>query len=107
MPDFSVTTSNFSADDVTTAKFLLIMENERRAALDPPEDPLPMETNAEAKASLETLLSTGTLPNAWVSYTSQAAEARLSEKEIREKYKSLTDAEKTQVETLIDSLSSN
>ena len=73
MADFAVTVSNIAPGDVETGTLLVERENDRRAALDPPEDPLAYGTNAELKASVEFLLNTDILVKAWASWKREAA----------------------------------
>ena len=58
MPNFTVNITNASAtSDGQAATMIIESENERRAALDPPETPLPLATNQELLASYETILA--------------------------------------------------
>ena len=105
--DYAVTTSNFTAEDVSDATYFLTKENERRAALDPPQPALPVGTNAEKKASLELLLATRVLPNAWAKVHQDALNAELENMSVVELYKTLDTSERAQVNALIASLAGN
>jgi hypothetical protein len=65
-------------EDKRAAEYIVTQENARRAALDPPEDPLPMSTNGELKNSYEVVL-TAILVGAHASYINQSDVASLAE----------------------------
>lgn len=55
---FSVSfTGTPSASDIRTGKWIVARENERRAAMTPPQSALPTSTSAELKASIQTAMA--------------------------------------------------
>jgi hypothetical protein len=94
MADFTgISVNNADAEDLRTAKYMIGLENEKRAAADPPETPLPDGTNAEVKSSYETILLE-IITNAHASYTRQANEASQTENNVRARWNAATDAER-------------
>ena len=85
--------NNADADDFRAAQYIIDIENARRAALDPPETPLPVGTNAEVKASYESMLLE-IIDRAHNSYKKQASEQALSNNNIKSLWESATDAER-------------
>lgn len=94
MADFSVTVSNIAPGDIETGTLLVERENERRAALEPPEDPLPYSNNTELKESVELLLNTKILVSAWTSWKREAAAKAREDQNIKDLWESATDAER-------------
>lgn len=78
-------------EDKRAAEFIVIQENERRAALDPPEAALPMSTNVELKNSYEIVLAV-LLNQAHASYIEQSNVASL--RDIRDAWDNATDAQR-------------
>ena len=71
-------------------------ENERRAALDPPEDPLPLlplETTAELKASYLSVLAE-IVETAHNDYARQAAEQQEQEANVKELWRDASPAQR-------------
>jgi hypothetical protein len=94
MCDFvGIQVQNYNADDFRAAKYIIDIENAKRAALDPPETPLPVGTNAEVKASYESMLLK-IIDEAHNSYKKQASEQALSNNNIKTLWESATDAER-------------
>lgn len=94
MPNFTVNLTNASAAaDGQAATMIVENENERRAALDPPETPLPLATNQELLASYETILSE-TLAKAHTSYIAQAATKASTLLSVKERWAASTDAQR-------------
>ena len=85
--------NNADADDFRAAQYIIDIENARRAALDPPETPLPVGTNAEVKASYESMLLE-IIDRAHTSYKKQASEQALANDNIKSLWESATDAER-------------
>ena len=65
-------TGSPSEDDERAALMLIAAENERRAALDPPENPLPFGNAGQIRTSANTLVDQMWGGNAWASYVQQA-----------------------------------
>lgn len=83
MPNFTVNITNASASaDGQAATYIVDQENARRAALDPPLDPLPKSTNQELLNSYEAVLGQ-ILASAHESYVKKAAETSLQEAKSR------------------------
>jgi hypothetical protein len=94
MADFiGIQVNNADADDFRAAQYIIDIENARRAALDPPETPLPDSTNAEVKASYESMLLE-IIDKAHTSYKKQASEQALANDNIKSLWESATDAER-------------
>lgn len=79
--------------DREAAIMCIEQENERLAALDPPQDPLPYETNAELKASYLAYLD-DIITKAHESYKLQAAEKAERENNVRDLWKEATPAQR-------------
>jgi hypothetical protein len=80
--------------DVEAAKLIIQKENDRRAALDPPEAALPDGTGAELKTSYLSLLA-DIVANAHGSYANQAAAEKLKTQSVESLWASATDAQRT------------
>lgn len=94
MCDFvGIEVQNADANDFRAAQYIIDIENARRAALDPPETPLPVGTNAEVIASYESILLE-IIDKAHNSYKKQASEQALSNNNIKFLWESATDAER-------------
>ena len=94
MPNFTVNITNASAtSDGQAATMIIENENERRAALDPPETPLPLATNQELLASYETILAE-TLAKAHASYITQSADKASTTLSVKERWAASTDAQR-------------
>jgi|DEB0MinimDraft_6_1074348.scaffolds.fasta_scaffold59451_2 hypothetical protein len=94
MASFNVNLVDGSAEkDADAANLIVDQENERRAALDPPEAPLPKSNNAELKASYETVLS-ATLLSAHMSYQKQAAEKKSQDADAKTLWENATNAQR-------------
>jgi hypothetical protein len=79
--------------DREAAIMCIEQENERLAALDPPQDPLPYETNAELKASYLAYLDQ-IVSQAHDSYKAQAAERNHSSENVKDLWKQATPAQR-------------
>ena len=94
MPIFTVTFTGADPNaDADAALFRIDAENARRAALDPPVDPLPNGTNAEVKSSYETCLALD-LDRSHASFATQAASNQSSAQNIRERWRISTRAQR-------------
>ena len=94
MADFvGIQVNNADVDDLRAAQHIVGLENERRAALDPPEAALPDSTNAELKASYESMLLS-IIADAHASYKKQAADKAASDQSLKDLWKAATDAER-------------
>lgn len=80
--------------DLAAARLIVTRENERRAALDPPEDPLPTSTPVEIRAGFLTVLDTQILPNAHASWIREAAEIQLAQQDVKSLWRDATDAQR-------------
>ena len=78
-------------EDRRAMLFVVEAENARRAALDPPEDPLPISTNVEIRQSYAVVQS-ALLTAAHLSYIEQSDVASLAE--IRELWGPASDAQR-------------
>ena len=67
------------------AKFIVDKENEKRAAQEPPVDPLPVEPWADLKASYLTVL-TATIQSAHENYIKQQADKQAADDELTERW---------------------
>ncbi len=67
------------------AKFIVDNENEKRAAQDPPVDPLPVTPWADLKASYLTVL-TATIQSAHENYIKQQADQQAAEDELNTRW---------------------
>jgi hypothetical protein len=101
MATFTITISDVDVDaDTDAAQYIVDQENARRAAADPPEDPLLDSNGAELKASYTTVLEQ-TLLAAHVSYQKQAAAAKLDVQNIRTLWQSATNAQRDAARTAL------
>lgn len=96
MPTFSnLTITDSSADQDKGAALILInRENERRAALEVPETPLPTSTNGEIVSSYIYCLENIVLPNAHERWKKEAAEKELKNQSLQERWAAASDAER-------------
>lgn len=89
MSHASFTVSVVDLDEGThgalAAKFIVDNENEKRAALDPPEAALPVAPWADLKASYLTVLS-ATINNAHVNYIQQQADQQAAADDLSERW---------------------
>lgn len=94
MADFTgISFANADASDLRAAKYIVDLENVRRAAADPPETLLPAANNAEYASSYETMLLV-IVARAHESYKKQQAEAELATQDIRSIWENATDAQR-------------
>ena len=94
MADFTVNITNTNAGiDGQAARYIVALENERRAALDPPGTPLPLTPAGDLVTSYETVLA-ATVAAAHASYIIQAGEQSL-QTDARDRWKISTDAQRT------------
>ena len=94
MADFTgISFANVDASDIRAAKYIVDLENARRAAQDPPETPLPAGNNAEYGTSYETMLLV-IIANAHESYKKQQAQAEEQSESLRDLWQIATDAER-------------
>jgi len=77
-------TGSPDGNDTRAAKYIIKVENDRRAALDPPGTPLPDATGAEVKSSYLTILI-DIISNAHTDYIRQAKEVVNSQLTTQEK----------------------
>ena len=84
-------TGSLDQEDRRAMLFIVEAENARRAALDPPEDPLPISTNVEIRQSYAVVQS-ALLTSAHLSYVQQSNVASLQD--IRAAWDSATDAQR-------------
>lgn len=79
--------------DLDAATMVVEQENERRAALDPPEDPLPIGTTVQLRDSYLSII-VQRIAQVHASYAKQAAEKELAEQSIRDKWLAATPAQR-------------
>ena len=84
-------TGSLDQEDRRAMLFIVNAENARRAALNPPEDPLPISTNVEIRQSYAVVQS-ALLTAAHLSYIEQSDVASLAE--IRELWGPASDAQR-------------
>lgn len=84
-------TGTLDQEDRRAMLFIVEAENARRAALNPPEDPLPISTNVEIRQSYAVVQS-ALLTAAHLSYIEQSDVASLAE--IRELWGPASDAQR-------------
>ena len=95
-----IDTSAAVKDDRLAAKQVVLQENARREALDPPEEPLPLEPGTALLESYRTTIETQTLPNAHDSYIAQGGQTKGAV--LKESYKAAPDRVQDQVDTLLE-----
>ena len=94
MPTFAVNVTEANAErDGQAARYIVDQENERRAALDPPGDPLPTTPAGELLTSYETCLAQ-TLESAHESYALQAVSNAAEATEAKERWVISSDAQR-------------
>ena len=94
MPDFAVNITNASKEsDAQAARYLVDRENDRRAALDPPETPLPTTPAASLLSSWEIALAQG-LAAAHPGHVAMAAREAADTASHKERWAISTDAQR-------------
>lgn len=93
MADFTIGVSNINAADSDAATYIVEAENERRAAADPPETPLPYATGAELKASYLAMLES-IIDRAHASYQKQSATKKLETENVKTLWQTATEAQR-------------
>ena len=98
----AVNVSNPDAEDRQTMEYYITQENERRAALVPPEAPLLMSTAGERKTSYETLLNqvAADVHTHRINQAKQAAEAT-TPRDVKVAYASASAGVQGQIRTLL------
>lgn len=84
--DSSLTFTNLNQIDRDAGKYMIGLENERRAALTPPGAPLPFATAAEIKTSYEAVFN-AIVQAAHLGHIAAAAENNATARQIREALK--------------------
>jgi hypothetical protein len=85
MTTLSLTTNvtNPDAEDTRAMKYMIGLENTRRASLTPPGTPLPSSTGPERRTSYEIILA-ATMTSAHLSYVTQANTAADADPEFKD-----------------------
>ena len=86
-------TGTTTENDIAAARFIIDSENVRRAAIDPPESPLPTGNSAEIKASYLTILAE-IVTKAHNSYIIQAGNKSEEEANVGSLWKEATQAQR-------------